>query len=89
MLRHASIAYFALKVGPTANLAKLLGKSGFPGTRSPTGSYGKLELECKLLNEDDLRDLGREESNENPWPGEPCGCEAGCWGEEVTLYARR
>ena len=32
------ISYFALNVGPMANLAKLLGNSGFPGTRSPTGS---------------------------------------------------
>lgn len=34
-------SYFALRVGPNANRAKLLGKSGFPGERSPTGSYAR------------------------------------------------
>lgn len=39
--------HFALSVGPTANLAKLLGKIGLPGTRSPTGSYGAaLPFDC-------------------------------------------
>lgn len=32
-------SYFALSVGPNASRAKLLGNSGFPGPRSPTGSY--------------------------------------------------
>ena len=86
------ITYFALNVGPTANLAKLLGKSGFPGIRSPTGSYGKLVFECKLPNEDDPKDLGRpygeEWSVENEWSGESGGGEAGCRGGDA-LYARR
>jgi hypothetical protein len=28
-----------IKVGPVARVAKLLGKSGLPGARSPTGLY--------------------------------------------------
>ena len=32
--------YFAWSVGPKASRAKLLGKSGFPGPRSPTPLYG-------------------------------------------------
>jgi len=38
--RETFFFYFALNVGPNASLAKLLGKSGFPGPRSATGSYG-------------------------------------------------
>jgi len=53
------VGLFALNVGPTANLAKLLGNNGFPGTLSPTGTYGVLLVEWKLLNEDDLINLGR------------------------------
>lgn len=84
---------FALNVGPTANLAKLLGNSGFPGIRSPTGSYGALVLECTLPNEDDLNDFGRvsgeEESIETERPEELYGSKAGGWeGEAVALYAR-
>ena len=33
-------AYLALSVGPSASRAKLCGKSGLPGPRSPTTSYG-------------------------------------------------
>jgi len=35
-------AYLAVSVGPRASLAKLVGKSGLPGPRSPTASYTSL-----------------------------------------------
>lgn len=34
--------YLAVRVGPSASLAKLVGKSGLPGPRSPTTSYASL-----------------------------------------------
>src|ERR1700677_1703443 len=36
------MTYLAESVGPSASLAKLVGKSGFPGPRSPTTLYTSL-----------------------------------------------
>lgn len=42
-------------MGPTANLAKLLGKSGLPGARSPTGSYPSSSSSCACATDVLLR----------------------------------
>lgn len=51
--------YLARKVGPNARRAKLLGNSGFPGTRSPTGSYARSLSLSPISDEAALKAVSR------------------------------